>query len=114
MTATGKTIYRGWWVLGGLFVLYAASNGILVHSLPLLYPPLIAEFGWDEAQVTLPATMFYVVSAITSPPAGALMDRYSVRRIIAIGAIGIIGIIGVMLLESAAGVTPSASLGRQR
>lgn len=85
-----SSLYRGWWVLAGLFVVYAASNGILVHSLPLLYPEMIREFGWSEAQVTLPATVFYVVSAFTSPPAGVLLDRYSARRIIACGAAGMV------------------------
>ena len=82
-------IYRGWWVLGGLVLIYAATNGILMHTLPLLYPELIDEFGWDQAQVTLPATVFFVVAALTSPPAGALLDRHSARKIILIGVCGI-------------------------
>lgn len=81
------SIYRGWWVLGGLVLIYAATNGILMHTLPLLYPSLIDEFGWDEAQVTLPATVFFVVAALTSPPAGALLDRYSARKIILVGVV---------------------------
>ena len=83
------SLYRGWWVLAGLVLIYAATNGILLHTLPLLYPSLIDEFGWDEVQVTLPATMFFVVAAITSPPAGVLLDRYSARKIILAGVIGI-------------------------
>lgn len=83
------SIYRGWWVLAGLVLIYAATNGILMHTLPLLYPSLIDEFGWDEVQVTLPATVFFVVAAITSPPAGFLLDRYSARKIILLGVIGI-------------------------
>jgi len=77
-------------VLGGLFLIYAASNGILMHTLPLLYPELMAEYGWTEAQVTLPATMLYIVGAISSPPVGVLLDRYSPRRIIMTGAFGVI------------------------
>ena len=70
-------------------LIYAATNGILMHTLPLLYPELIDEFGWDQAQVTLPATVFFVVAALTSPPAGALLDRYSARKIILVGVCGI-------------------------
>ena len=83
------SIYRGWWVLAGLVLIYAATNGILMHTLPLLYPALIDEFGWSQVQVTLPATVFFVVAAITSPPAGALLDRYSARKIILVGVVGI-------------------------
>ena len=60
-----------------------------------MYPELIREFGWTEAQVTLPATMLYVVGAFTSPPAGVLLDRYSPRRIVIAGACGIV--VGLLL-----------------
>ena len=85
-----RAIYRGWWVLAGLFFIYAASNGLAFHSLPLLYPELIRDFGWSEAQVTLPATVFFIVGAITSPPAGALLDRFSARAVIFVGAVGMV------------------------
>ncbi|MDX1515887.1 MAG: MFS transporter [Woeseiaceae bacterium] len=80
--------YYGWWVLAGLFLVYAATNGILMHTLPLLYPQLMSEFGWSEVDVTLPATVLFVISAVTSPPVGALLDRYSPRRIIITGVSG--------------------------
>lgn len=80
-------IYRGWWVLAGLFFVYAASNGILMHTLPLTYPALIDEFGWSAEQVTTPATVMYVVAALCSPPVGIFLDRYSPRLIIFSGAI---------------------------
>ncbi|MDG2459693.1 MAG: MFS transporter [Luminiphilus sp.] len=76
-----------WSVLSGLFLVYMASNGITLHTLPMLYPELMEEFGWRESEVTLPATVFFVVGAITSPPAGWLLDRYSSRVIIALGSL---------------------------
>jgi|TARA_B110000091_G_scaffold33480_1_gene35292 OFA family oxalate/formate antiporter-like MFS transporter len=82
--------YRRWFVLAGLMLIYASSSGIIVHTLPLLYPPLIKEFGWSITQMTLPATVFAIFGAITSPPAGVLFDRFSVRRIMLVGTIGII------------------------
>ena len=75
-----------WTVLSGLFLVYMASNGITLHTLPLLYPELMETFGWQEGEVTLPATVFFIVGALTSPPAGWLLDRYSARGIIAIGS----------------------------
>lgn len=89
--------FRGWRVLAGLFLLYAASNGILMHSLPLFYPQLMDEFAWDATQVTLPATVFFVVGAVTSPPAGALLDRFPARRVMGLGVAGII--LGLALLS---------------
>ena len=78
--------HQRWIVLSGLFLVYMASNGVTLHTLPLLYPELMDSFGWQATEVTLPATVFFVIGAITSPPAGWLLDRYSSRVIIAIGS----------------------------
>ena len=78
---------RKWSVLSGLFLVYMASNGVTLHTLPLLYPELIETFGWRASEVTLPATVFFIVGALTSPPAGWLLDRYSSRMIIALGGL---------------------------
>ena len=84
---TGATPqHRRWIVLGGLFLVYMASNGVTLHTLPLLYPELMDSFGWQASEVTLPATVFFVLGAVTSPPAGWLLDRYSSRAIIGFGS----------------------------
>ncbi len=80
---------RRWLVLLGLAMTYAVTNGVLIHTLPLLYPYLIESFGWTRTQVTQPATAFLIIAAVTSPPAGAVLDRYSARTVIAVGLIGI-------------------------
>ena len=71
--------FYGWWVLLGLCLVYGSSNGILMFTLPLFYPDLISEFGWDEAQVTRPAGVFLFVAAVLHPLGGVLLDRYSPR-----------------------------------
>ena len=84
---TGTTPqHRRWTVLGGLFFVYMASNGITLHTLPLLYPELMDSFGWRASEVTLPVTILFIVGAVTSPPAGWLLDRYSPRAVITIGS----------------------------
>ncbi len=78
-----------WRVLAGLVLCYATTNGILIFGLPTLNPFLMQEFDWTPGQVTLPATVFFLVGAITSPPAGYLLDRFNTRAIIGIGLLGI-------------------------
>ena len=56
--ASSTTSRQRWTVLSGLFLVYMASNGITLHTLPLLYPELMETFGWQEGEVTLPATVF--------------------------------------------------------
>lgn len=83
-------IFYGWWVLLGLFLIYTANNGILIYTLPLFYPELIDEFGWNAEQVTRPAALFLVVAALIVPFAGILFDRYSTRAIMMIGILALV------------------------
>jgi len=78
-------IFYGWWVLLGIFLVYTANNGILIHTLPLFYPELINEFGWDAEQVTRPASQFFIVAALITPFMGVLFDRYPTKRIMVLG-----------------------------
>lgn len=73
----------------GCFVSYAAAQGIFVYTLPVLYPELIDEFGWNSEQMTRPATLGYILGAIMVPFVSALFDRYSVRISMILGVFGI-------------------------
>ncbi len=90
-------VYRGWWVLLGLMLVYAGSNGLLTNSLQLFYPLLTEEFGWDTETVTRPAKYMFIVGALTSPFAGILLDRYSSRHLMIVGLVGIV--IGLFFLS---------------
>ena len=83
-------IFFGWWVLLGLFLIYTANNGILIYTLPLFYPELIDEFGWDAEQVTRPAALFFVAAALVVPFVGILFDRYSTRVIMLLGILALV------------------------
>ena len=86
MKTPGRVFY-GWWVLGGVFTMYAVSNGISNFTLPLLYPSLMDEFGWNQAEVTRPAAIKFIFAAGYNLAVGFLLDRYSPRPIMAAGAI---------------------------
>lgn len=85
-----KRVFYGWWVLAALFATYAVSNGISNFTLPLLYPSLVAEFGWDEAEVTRPAALMFFATAFYSIAVGFLIDRFSAKRLMIIGAVIVI------------------------
>ncbi|NRB52710.1 MAG: MFS transporter [Saprospiraceae bacterium] len=90
-----KTFY-GWYVLLGLCLIYAASNGIVTLSLKRFYPSLIDVFSWTREEVTRPVSVFYFALAFLTPVIGALLDRRNPKRIMLIGSIIIL--IGLALM----------------
>ncbi len=88
---TMKKIFYGWWVLAALFLIYAASNGIGLNTLPIFLPELMKTFDLDQSKVTaLPGLLFLVV-AMLAPFAGGLLDRFSARLLLVIGGVGMVG-----------------------
>jgi MFS transporter, OFA family, oxalate/formate antiporter len=83
-------IFYGWWVLLGLFLIYAVSNGIGLNTLPKFYPALMKEFKWDQAAVTLPGAMVFFIIAFFSPLVGFLLTRFNPRFLMMLGGIGMI------------------------
>lgn len=94
-------IFYGWFVLGGLFVMYAVSNGISNFTLPLFYPSLMDEFGWDQEEVTRPAAIKFLFASIYNLIIGFLLDRYAPRPIMGAGAlIMVFGLISFVFMDS--------------
>lgn len=87
-------IFYGWWVLLGLFLIYSANNGIIIYTLPLFYPELIDEFGWNAEEVTRPAALLLIVAALIVPFAGVLFDRYSTRLVMLLGILALVAGLG--------------------
>src|SRR6202171_2687480 len=85
--------FYGWLLVAIAFVTMAVGvNARTAFS--LLFPPILAEFGWDRG-VTAGAFSFgFLVSAILSPALGRLMDRRGPRVVMEMG----VGLIGVGLL----------------
>ena len=78
--------YYGWMIVAVVFVTMAIGvNARTAFS--LLFPPIIAEFGWERG-VTAGAFSFgFVVSAIMSPLIGRLMDRFGPRGVMELGVV---------------------------
>lgn len=73
------------WRLGGTLVL-ASTIGFSFHSVMasatgLFMQPLGEEFGWSRAQTSMGISIAAVISALLSPFAGAMIDRWGSRRI---------------------------------
>lgn len=76
--------YYGWVVVAVVFVTMAICvNARTAFS--LLFPPILAEFGWERG-VTAGAFSFgFIVSSALSPLLGRMMDRHGPRVVMEIG-----------------------------
>src|SRR5215472_5416582 len=78
--------FYGWIIIAVAFV----SLGVSVNArtaFSLLFPPILAEFGWERG-VTAGAFSFgFLVSAVLSPLLGRLMDRRGPRVVIELGVL---------------------------
>ncbi|MCS6928443.1 MAG: MFS transporter [Saprospiraceae bacterium] len=81
-----KKPFYGWYLLASLTLAYTVSNGLVLNSLPIFYPELVREFGWNQSEVTRPAQLLFLLVAVLSPFAGILLDRFSTRHILLTGA----------------------------
>jgi MFS family permease len=76
--------FYGWVVIAVAFV----TMGVGVNArtaFSLLFPPILAEFGWERG-VTAGAFSFgFLISAILSPSLGRLMDRRGPRVVMELG-----------------------------
>jgi sugar phosphate permease len=85
-----KSIFYGWFVLLGLCLIYATSNGIGLYSLPLLLPEMGKEFQLGpKAASELPGLLF-LTTAVMATIVGGLLDKFGARWLIVTGGIGLV------------------------
>ena len=77
----GATIYRGWWVVGALFLSTSVYIGSSQYAFSLFIEPLEESFGWSRTQITA-SLSFSAVGAVTAPILGRIMDRYGARPVV--------------------------------
>src|ERR1700712_3505811 len=79
-------LYRGWTVLTGAFVALLFA-GIVHTSFGFFIVPVSQELHISRADTNNWLSMMSVGSALFAPIAGRLIDRFSIRLVMAIGAI---------------------------
>lgn len=89
--------YYGWLVVAVVFVTMAVGvNARTAFS--LLFPPILAEFGWDRALTAGAFSFGFLISAFLSPLLGRLMDARGPRLVSLIGiVITAAGLLGATL-----------------
>jgi MFS family permease len=77
-------VFYGWVIVAVAFV----TMGLGVNArtaFSLLFPPILAEFGWERGLTAGAFSFGFLVSAVLSPCIGRLMDRRGPRVVIEMG-----------------------------
>ncbi|MCX4511546.1 MFS transporter [Streptomyces sp. NBC_01619] len=76
-------VHRAWFVAAVAFVTIIGAAAF--RSLPgLLIDPLHAEFGWSRGTIGLAVSVNLALYGLTAPFAAALMDKYGIRKVVAV------------------------------
>jgi sugar phosphate permease len=99
MVSVGKSkgIFYGWWVIAACFVMALYTSGVIGYGFTAVIDPVIKEFGWSSAQVSIASSMRGVEAGLFAPFIGIIIDRYGAKPVLFIG--GIITGLGMILLS---------------
>ncbi|WP_221348154.1 MFS transporter [Streptomyces beigongshangae] len=79
-------VHRAWFVAAVTFVTIIGAAAF--RSLPgLLIDPLHAEFHWSRGTIGLAVSVNLALYGLTAPFAAALMDRFGIRRVVALALV---------------------------
>ena len=87
---------HAWILLGGAFLTFSVSAS-LMHAYTVFLLAFIEDFGWTRAQSSIAYSVSQVISGVSSPLVGWLVDRLGSRRMVLIGG----ALLTVGLLASA-------------
>ena len=87
------------WVIlaAGFFILFFGGGSRF--ALGLMLKPMTEDLGWSRATLSFAVTFFMFTSALALPVAGRLVDRFSLRWVLALGATAVavgVGLMGVV------------------
>ncbi|WTV77624.1 MFS transporter [Streptomyces sp. NBC_00028] len=77
------SLHRAWFVAAVTFVTIIGAAAF--RSLPgLLIDPLHQDFGWSRGTISAAVSINLALYGLTAPFAAALMDRFGIRRVVAV------------------------------
>ncbi len=94
-----RAIKYGWVIVATGFVIHFFGGGSR-FAFGLMLKPMVDDLEWSRTTVSLLVTCFMLVSALAMPVAGRLVDRYSLRGILAAGVAA--GGVGLSLMRNVA------------
>jgi predicted MFS family arabinose efflux permease len=79
-------IFYGWYVVFACLVITLYTGGMVNFGFTAVFDPLIKEFGWSSAQISLAASLRGLEVGLLSAAVGLLVDKLGPRKLIIGGA----------------------------
>src|SRR3954454_23366068 len=97
--AGARRMHRAWVVAAVTFVALVAAAAFR-SSTGVLLEPIEAEFGWSRAPTAGAVSLNLVVYGLTAPFAAALMERWGIRRVVAVALVLVaVGAAGTLVMR---------------
>ena len=90
-------VYYGWWVVAVAFVINALVSAVYYVGFSVFFLPFSRDLKIDRTAASLPSSLAWAVSSLTSPLAGLAADRLGPAKILF--ASGLAAGIGYVLLS---------------
>jgi len=79
--------FYGYWILVATFICLLVMSGCNYWAFSLFVKPLQSDLGWSRGTIMAAFTIFLLVTGVTSPFIGRIIDRYGAKKAIFIGAL---------------------------
>jgi MFS family permease len=93
-----KTLYYGWWVVVGAFLLLFCAVGTHFYAFPVFFEVMVREMGWARTQAALAMTIGTFVAGAMGVLVGWLIHKVGLRPVMVCGTI--IAGLGFLLLRT--------------
>jgi len=78
--------FYGWWIVAASAIILLLAGGIGYYTFGAFFTPLVDEFEWNRAQISLSMSIMGLVG-LAGPLFGMWVDRYGARRVMIPGAL---------------------------
>jgi OFA family oxalate/formate antiporter-like MFS transporter len=94
-------VYEGWIVVGAFASLVVMIGTAFFYGFGTIFKPVIEDFGWSNAEVSLAFSLRSEVGGIAAPIVGIMIDRFGPRRSLLSGVIvAALGVFGLAFMQN--------------
>ena len=95
-----KNMYFGWKTVLAGAIISCWGYGCWYYGISALFTPLLAEYGWTRAQLSLAFSMRSIEGGLEGPFGGMLIDKYGERKVTIISTvIASIGLLSILFVK---------------